>query len=118
MGFVSSLLGIANKVGGIANKFASNSGIIGKIASGIGKAANLVSTIVPKAVPVLNNVIGVAKLAYKSGLMDKVTNGKATQFVKNVQNMFSKPKGVVQTGAQVIQQAGQNTGSRQMANLM
>ena len=88
MGFVSSLLGFANKVGGIANKFVNNSGLIGKIAQGVSKAANLVSTIVPKAMPIVNKVMTVANLAYKSGLADKLTGGKATRFVKGVQNMF------------------------------
>ena len=96
MGFVSSLLGFANKVGGIANKFVNNSGLVGKIAQGVSKAANLVSTIVPKAVPIVNKVMTVANLAYKSGLADKLTGGKATRFVKNVQNMFGGNKGVTQ----------------------
>ena len=45
MGFVSSLLGFANKVGGIANKFVNNSGLVRKIAQGVRKAANLVTTL-------------------------------------------------------------------------
>ena len=73
MGFVSSLLGIANKVGGIANKFVNNAGVIGKIAGGVSKAANLVSTIVPKISPVVNAITTGAKLAYQSGLADRLT---------------------------------------------
>lgn len=118
MGFVSSLLGFANKVGGIANKFINNGGTIGKIASGISKAANLVSTIVPKAMPIVNKVVGVAKLAYNSGLADKLTNGKATRFVKGVQNMFSPNKGVQQNNAAIVKQAGSTTGSAEMAKIM
>ena len=68
MGFVSSLLGIANKVGGIANKFINNTGVIGKIASGVSKAANLVSTVVPKISPVVNAITTGAKLAYQTGM--------------------------------------------------
>ena len=94
MGFVSSLLGFANK-----NKFVNNSGLVGKIAQGVSKAANLVSTIVPKAVPIVNKVMTVANLAYKSGLADKLTGGKATRFVKGVQNMFGGNKGVTQNNA-------------------
>ena len=78
MGFVSSLLGIANKVGGIANKFVNNTGVIGKIASGVSKAANLVSTVVPKISPVVNAITTGAKLAYQTGIADKLTGGKAT----------------------------------------
>ena len=97
MGFVSSLLGFANKVGGIANKFVNNSGLIGKIAQGVSKAANL---------------------AYKSGLADKLTGGKATRFVKGVQNMFGGNKGVTQNNAAVVRQAGATTGSAEMAKIM
>ena len=68
MGFVSSLLGIANKVGGIANKFVNHAGIVGKIASGVNKAANLVSSVIPKVSPVINAITTGAKIAYQSGL--------------------------------------------------
>ena len=102
MGFVSSLLGFANKVGGIANKFVNNSGLVGKIAQGVSKAANLVSTIVPKAVPIVNKVMTVANLAYKSG----------------VQNMFGGNKGVTQNNAAMVRQAGATTGSAEMAKIM
>ena len=118
MGFVSSLLGFANKVGGIANKFVNNSGLIGKIAQGVSKAANLVTTLVPKAVPIVNKVMTVANLAYKSGLADKLTGGKATRFVKGVQNMFGRNKGVTQNNAAVVRQAGATTGSAEMAKIM
>ena len=113
MGFVSSLLGIANKVGGVANKFVNNAGVIGKIAGGVSKAANLVSTIVPKISPVVNAITTGAKLAYQSGLADKLTGGKATRLVKGVQNMFSPPRGVQQNNAAAVRQAGSTTGSRQ-----
>ena len=56
MGFVSSLLGFANKVGGLANNV-NNSGLVGKIAQDVSKAANLVSTIVPKAMPIERNLL-------------------------------------------------------------
>ena len=85
MGFVSSLLGIANKVGGIANKFINNTGVIGKIASGVSKAANLVSTVIPKISPVINAITTGAKLAYQTGIADKLTGGKATRVVKGFQ---------------------------------
>ena len=106
MGFVSSLLGIANKVGGVANKFVNNAGVIGKIAGGVSKAANLVSTIVPKISPVVN------------ALADKLTGGKATRLVKGVQNMFSPPRGVQQNNAAAVRQAGSTTGSKELARIM
>ena len=112
MGFVSSLLGIANKVGGIANKFVNNAGVIGKIAGGVSKAANLVST------PVVNAITTGAKLAYQSGLADRLTGGKATRFVKGVQNMFSPPRGVQQNNAAAVRQAGSTTGSKELARIM
>ena len=122
MGFVSSLLGIANKVGGIANKFVNNAGVIGKIAGGVSKAANLVSTIVPKISPVVNAITTGAKLAYQSGLADKLTGGKATRLVKGVQNMFSPPRGVQQNNAAAVRQAGsttgRTTGSKELARIM
>ena len=92
MGF---LLGIANKVGGVANKFAQNSGIVGKIASGVSKAANLVATVVPKAVPIVNKVMAVGKAAYESGLADKLTGGKVTRFVKGVSSLISPNRGTL-----------------------
>ena len=91
MGFVSSLLGIANKVGGIANKFINNTGVIGKIASGVSKAANLVSTVVPKISPVVNAITTGAKLAYQTGIADKL-------------NLHIKQ--VLQTNSQVAKQHG------------
>ena len=118
MGFVSSLLGIANKVGGVANKFVNNAGVIGKIAGGVSKAANLVSTIVPKISPVVNAITTGAKLAYQSGLADKLTGGKATRFVKGVQNMFSPARGVQQNNAAAVRQAGSTTGSKELARIM
>ena len=98
MGFVSSLLGIANKVGGIANKFINNTGVIGKIASGVSKAANLVSTVIPKISPVINAI--------------------TTRVVKGFQNMFSSPKGVQQNNAAAIHQAGSTTGTKELARIM
>lgn len=118
MGFVSTLLGIANKVGGVANKFAQNSGIIGKIANGVSKAANLVATVVPKAVPIVNKVMAVGKAAYESGLADKLTGGKVTRFVKGVSNMISPNKGTLQTTSQAVQQAGATTGTGTLAKIM
>ena len=128
MGFVSSLLGIANKVGGIANKFVNHAGIVGKIASGVNKAANLVSSVIPKVSPVINAITTGAKIAYQSGLADKLTNGKATRFVKGLQNMFAPKKGIQhmfapkkgiqQNNAAVIHQAGATSGSAEMAKIM
>ena len=123
------MLGIANKVGGIANKFVNNAGVIGKIAGGVSKAANLVSTIVPKISPVVNAIttgaklayqsgLADAKLAYQSGLADKLTGGKATRLVKGVQNMFSPPRGVQQNNAAAVRQAGSTTGSKELARIM
>ena len=123
MGFVSSLLGIANKVGGIANKFINNTGV----ASGVSKAANLVSTVVPKISPVVNAITTGAKLAYQTGIADKLTGGKATRLVKGVQNMFSPPRGVQQfspprgvqqNNAAAIHQAGATTGTKELARIM
>ena len=118
MGFVSSLLGIANKVGGIANKFINNTGVIGKIASGVSKAANLVSTVIPKISPVINAITTGAKIAYQTGIADKLTGGKATRVVKGFQNMFSSPRGVQQNNAAAIHQAGSTTGTKELARIM
>lgn len=118
MGFVSTLLGIANKVGGIANKFAQSGGTIGKIASGVGKAANLVATVVPKAVPIVNKVMAIGKAAYDTGIADKLTGGKVTRFVKGVANMVSPNRGVLQTTSQAVQQAGSSTGTGMVAKIM
>ena len=116
MGFVSSLLGIANKVGGIANKFINNTGVIGKIASGVSKAANLVSTVVPKISPVVNAITTGAKLAYQTGIADKLTGGKATRLVKGVQNMFTacqrSSKHDQSTSRSSTKQCGSHTSSR------
>ena len=100
MGFVSSLLGIANKVGGIANKFIK------------------VSTVVPKISPVVNAITTGAKLAYQTGIADKLTGGKATRLVKGVQNMISPPRGVQQNNAAAIHQAGSTTGTKELARIM
>lgn len=118
MGFVSTLLGIANKVGGVANKFAQNSGIVGKIASGVSKAANLVATVVPKAVPIVNKVMAVGKAAYESGLADKLTGGKVTRFVKGVSSLISPNRGTLQTTSRAVQQAGATTGTGTLAKIM
>ena len=118
MGFVSTLLGIANKVGGIANKFAQSGGTIGKIASGVGKAANLVATVVPKVVPIVNKVMAIGKAAYDTGIADKLTGGKVTRFVKGVANMVSPNRGVLQTTSQAVQQAGASTGTGMVAKIM
>lgn len=118
MGFLDKVLGIATKIGGIAGKYASKTGIIGKIAGGINKAAKLVTTILPKAVPIVNKVIGVGKMLYKSGVLDKLTGGKATRFVKGVRNLFSPQKGIKQDVASAVQQAGAQTGTAQMAQIM
>ena len=118
MGFVSSLLGLSQKVGGIANKFVNHAGIIGKIASGVNKAANLVSSVIPKVSPVINAITTGAKIAYQTGLADKLTNGKATRFVKGVQNMFAPKKGIQQNNAAVVHQAGATSGSAEMAKIM
>lgn len=118
MGFVSGLLGFANKVGGIANKWAKYGGTLGKIANGVSKAANIVQTVVPKVMPVVNAVTTGAKLAYQTGLADRVTGGKATRFVKGIQSVFAPKKGIQQNNAAVIRQAGANTGSAEMAKIM
>ena len=118
MGFVSSLLGFANKIGGAANKWAKYGGTIGRIASGVSKAANLVSSVVPKVMPVVNAVTTGAKLVYQTGLADKLTNGKATRFVKGVQNMFTPNKGIQQNSAAIVRQVGATTGSKEMAKIM
>ena len=92
MGFVSSLLGFANKIGGAANN--------------------------PKVMPVVNAVTTGAKLVYQTGLADKLTNGKATRFVKGVQNMFTPNKGIQQNNAAIVRQVGATTGSKEMAKIM
>ena len=95
MGFVSSLL--------------NNTGVIGKIASGVSKAANLISTVVPKISPVVNAITTGAKLAYQTGIADKLTGGKATRLVKGVQNMISTHRWQSYTACQRSSKHDQST---------
>ena len=68
--------------------------------------------------PVVNAVTTGAKLVYQTGLADKLTNGKATRFVKGVQNMFTPNKGIQQNNAAIVRQVGATTGSKEMAKIM
>ena len=70
------LLSFINKVGGFASRFAGRSGVIGSIAGGISRAANLISTYAPKVINIGKTVMGVAKtglgIMQKTGLLNKI----------------------------------------------
>ena len=70
------LLSFINKVGGFASRFAGRSGVVGSIAGGISRAANLISTYAPKVINIGRTVMGVAKtglgIMQKTGLLNKI----------------------------------------------
>ena len=98
MGFVTNLMtgigkvaGFASKVGGIAQKFMHMGGTVGKIASGVTKAAStigalsgLASGAISKASPYLAGAALVGKALYNTGIADALTGGKASRIVKTV----------------------------------
>ena len=70
------ILSWINKVGSFASRFAGKTGIIGSIAGGISKAANLINTYAPKVINIGKAVMGVAKtglgIMQKTGLLNKI----------------------------------------------
>lgn len=96
MSWLGKALGIIGKVGGIASQFAGHSGWLGRGASTISKVANIATTFLPKAMPYVSGAIALGKIAYKSGLLDKITNGGASRLVNGIQNTFglNKPSSI------------------------
>ena len=84
MGFLSFMNGLGN----FAGRFVGKSGLIGKIASGVKKAAQLVVKYVPKVMPIVKKVGSVVKTGintlHKTGLFDKIGGGKVSNFFKRV----------------------------------
>ena len=113
MGFVTNLIsgigkvgGFAAKVGGIAQKFMNNSGTIGKIASGVTKAAstigalsNLAGGAISKASPYIAGAALIGQTLYKTGIADALTGGKASRVVKTITNFISPNKGIQSNSA-------------------
>ena len=72
-------MGILSWIGNAGNfvsRFAGRSGIIGKIASGVSKAANLITTYAPKVINIGKNVWNGIKtgvgIMQKTGLLSKI----------------------------------------------
>ena len=113
MGFVTNLIsgigkvaGFASKVGGIAQKFMNAGGTIGKIASGVTKAAGAVSAAtslaggaIAKASPYIAAGTLIAKTLYNTGIADKLTGGAASRVVKTVKNWIAPNKGIQSNSA-------------------
>lgn len=105
MSWIGRALNVVGKIGGIASKFAGAGGTIGKIAGGISKAANLISTVAPKAAPWITGAAAVGKILYKTGIADKLTGGKASKIVKGIQNFISPFKAAQSSYGSAVQQA-------------
>ena len=64
------------KIGSFASRFAGKSGFIGSLASGINKAANLISKYAPKVMNIGKTVIGAVKTGLgfmqKTGILNKI----------------------------------------------
>ena len=83
------LLSWINKVGGFASRFAGRSSVIGSIAGGISRAANLITNYAPKVMNVGRTVMSVAKtglgLMQKTGLLNKIDKkGNFTKLASKV----------------------------------
>ena len=113
MGFVTNLMtgigkvaGFASKVGGIAQKFMHMGGTVGKIASGVTKAASTIGALsslaggaISKASPYLAGAALVGKALYNTGIADALTGGKASRIVKTVRNWISPNRGIQSNSA-------------------
>lgn len=70
------LLSFINKVGSFAGRFAGRSGFIGSLASGVSKAANLISKYAPKVMNIGKTIWGGLKtglgIMSKTGLLNKI----------------------------------------------
>ena len=122
MGWVSNLIsgigkvaGFASKVGGVAQKFMNAGGTIGKIASGVTKAASTIGALsslaggaISKASPYIAAGSMIAQTLYKTGIADKLTGGKASRVVKTISNWINPNKGV-QSNSAANASIGHNT---------
>ena len=70
------ILSWISKAGNFASRFAGKSGFIGSLASGVSKAANLITNYAPKVINVAKSVWGGLKtglgLIQKTGLLSKI----------------------------------------------
>ena len=70
------LLSFLGKVGNFASRFAGRSGFIGSLASGVSRAANLITKYAPKVMNIGKTVLSVAKtglgIMQKTGLLNKI----------------------------------------------
>ena len=83
------LLSFINKVGSFAGRFAGRSGFIGSLASGVSKAANLITRYAPKVMNVAKTVIGGIKTGLgfmqKTGILNKIDKkGNFTKIASKV----------------------------------
>ena len=77
--FISSKMGLLSflgRVGNFASRFAGKSGFIGSLASGVSKAANLITKYAPKVMNVAKTVWSGVKtglgIMQKTGLLNKI----------------------------------------------
>lgn len=103
------IMGWVGKIGNFASRFVGKSGIIGKIAGGVSKAANIITTFASKAVPIIGKIGTGLQLAYKTGILDKITKGRATKLVKGFTNWFSPNRGQTQDVASEVKKVGAET---------
>ena len=70
------ILSWIGKVGGLAGRLAGRGGFIGSLASGVSKAANLITKYAPKVINIGKTVIGGIKTGLgfmqKTGLLNKI----------------------------------------------
>ena len=70
------ILSWISKAGNFASRFAGKSGFLGSLASGVSKAANLITNYAPKVINVAKTVWGGLKtglgLIQKTGLLNKI----------------------------------------------
>lgn len=89
------ILGFMNTIGNYASRFVGRSGWIGKIATGVKKAADIVGKYVPKIMPIVKKVGTFVKSGintlHRTGVLDKIGGGKVTNFFRKV--------GVINTNA-------------------
>lgn len=102
------ILGFMNSIGNFAGRFVSKSGWIGKIATGVKKAADLVGKYVPKIMPVVKTVGNFVKTGintlHRTGILDKVGGGKVTNFFRKV--------GVINTTAPTVNTTANDSTSK------
>ena len=83
------ILSWINKAGNLASRFAGKTGMIGSIAGGISRAANLINTYAPKVINIGKTVYGAVKtglgIVQKTGLLNKIDKkGNFTKLASKV----------------------------------